>query len=110
MSPPSLDLVTDLINRFRLHAAQEKSETSTISRTVGLLLAERDNESGETAYGASNLNPFLRPRHVAGRFLGLGVTDAQQLLEAGLEKKHREANHYRLNQHRPFTNASATAL
>jgi predicted ATPase len=79
-----------LVNRLRLRAAEDKSVDSEIARSVGIIFAERDLASGATTYRRTNLNEFGGFDEWPAGFFEPGITEAQQILAAGLEKLQRE--------------------
>lgn len=79
-----------LINRIRLRSAEDGSDDSPIASNVTLIFAERERSSGETVYTATGVNRFGGLDSWPAGFLDSGISDAQKLLAAGLDKKRRE--------------------
>jgi predicted ATPase len=78
-----------LVNRLRLRAAQDESDTSEVARNIGVVFAERDLVSGSTTYRRADLNEFGGFDEWPTGFFGPGIAEAQQILATGLEKIQR---------------------
>jgi predicted ATPase len=85
-----------LINRLRLRAAQDESEDSRVAKTVGVICAERDRESGTSTYRRAELNEFGGFDQWPAGFFDPGIEEAQRILEVGVAKlRDRSESHSR---------------
>ncbi len=80
-----------LINRLRLLAAKDNSPDGDVVQMVGVILAERDRETGTTTYRATRLNRLGGFDAWPAGFFEPGIDEAQELLEVALAKLRNDS-------------------